>query len=104
MSDQSKSMNYPDNRRLDRIEEKIDKLADLVILIARAEERLIGLEEDKRVVYSSIDEIEDRIVRLEKCVGLNTRTVESMHKVVWIILSAMITAIGAFVLNMSSVV
>lgn len=89
------------DRRLNRIEEKIDKLADLVILIARAEERLIGLEADKLQTRMSIDEIEDRIVVLEKGVGLNTRTVDSMHKVVWVILSAIITAFVAYILSWS---
>jgi uncharacterized coiled-coil protein SlyX len=89
------------DRRLNRIEEKIDKLADLVILIARAEERLIGLEADKLITHASIDEIEDRIVAVEKCVGLNTRTVDSMHKVVWIMLSAIITAFVAYILSWS---
>jgi len=45
------------------------------------------------------DEIEDRIVAVEKCVGLNTRTVDSMHKVVWLILSAIITAFVAYILT-----
>ena len=32
--------------RLDRIEQKIDKLADAMISLARAEEKIIALQED----------------------------------------------------------
>jgi len=88
----------PDYRRLDRIEEKIDKVADLLISFARTEEKVIGLEEDKREVMKSIDEIEDRIVALEKCVGLNTRTVDSVHKLVWVIMTAVITGFLTYLL------
>ena len=38
-------MNKSENTRLDRIEEKIDKLAEAVISIARAEEKIHNLEE-----------------------------------------------------------
>ena len=91
----------PDYRRLDRIEEKIDKVADLLITFARTEEKVIGLEEDKRDVMKSIDEIEDRIVALEKCVGLNTRTVDSVHKLIWVAMTAIITAVLTYILAWS---
>ena len=91
----------PDHRRLDRIEEKIDKVADLLIAFARTEEKVMGLEEDKRDVMKSIDEIEHRIVALEKCVGLNTRTVDSVHKLVWVISTAVLTAFVAYMLSWS---
>jgi hypothetical protein len=38
------TMNKGESTRLDRIEEKIDKLSDAVVSIARAEEKLAGLE------------------------------------------------------------
>jgi hypothetical protein len=88
-----------DYRRLDRIEEKIDRVAELLISFARTEEKVIGLEEDKRDVMKSIDDIENRIVALEKCVGLNTRTVDSVHKLVWVIMTAVITAFLAYILT-----
>jgi hypothetical protein len=92
-------MDSNDHRRLDRIEEKIDKVADLLIAFARTEEKVIGLEEDKRIVLRSIDEIEDRIVALEKCVGLNTRTVDSVHKLVWVIMTSVITGFLAYIVS-----
>jgi|LWDU01.1.fsa_nt_gi hypothetical protein len=92
------------NRRLDRIEEKIDKVADLLIAFARTEEKVLALEEDKRDNHRVIEEIEDKIVALEICVGLNTRTVESVHKVVWVIMTTLLTAFVAYILTWSPAV
>ena len=39
-----------DDRRLDRIEEKIDRLSETVISLARAEEKLIALESDRNTI------------------------------------------------------
>ena len=50
-----------DERRLDRIEEKIDKLSETVISLARAEEKLINLEEDRKVINDRLNSHSDRI-------------------------------------------
>ena len=87
----------PDYLRLDRIEDKIDRISDLIIAIARTEEKVNNLAENNRQHDDSIDEIEDRIVVLEKLVGLNTRTVNSVHKLVWVITTAIITGFLAYI-------
>jgi hypothetical protein len=38
-------------QRLDRIEEKIDKLAEAMISLARAEEKISGLQDDHDKMY-----------------------------------------------------
>ena len=38
-------MNQSDKTRLDRIEEKIDRMSEAVIALARAEEKIISLDE-----------------------------------------------------------
>jgi len=89
----------PDHRRLDRIEEKIDRLSDIMVTLARAEERLIGLEEDKRDVYNSIDDIESRLGKLEQSVVLNSKTVDSLHKLIWILLTGVLTTLIAYTIQ-----
>ena len=49
-------MNANERTRLDRIEEKIDKLADAVVSIARAEEKIHSLEEKVVTVWQSLDD------------------------------------------------
>jgi nitrate reductase NapAB chaperone NapD len=66
--------------RLDRIEQKIDKLADAMISLARAEEKIIALQDDH-----------------EKSVDDNARTVSLINKVVY---AAMVAAVGAYVAHM----
>ena len=46
-----------DIQRLDRIETKIDKLAEAIVSIARAEEKLVSLENDKKflMLYSRLN-------------------------------------------------
>ena len=57
----------PDNEdRLTRMEEKIDKLSDAVVSIARAEEKLIQLGTLTDVLFKKIDDMNTRMVELEK--------------------------------------
>lgn len=89
----------PDYRRLDRIEEKIDKLSDLLITLARTEERVIGLEEDKKSVIRSIEVIEKKINALENSVGNNSRTVASVNKLVWTIMTIVLTGFMTWIIS-----
>jgi hypothetical protein len=43
-------MNANEKTRLDRIEEKIDKMADAIIALARAEEKISNLDETTRII------------------------------------------------------
>ena len=97
-------MDNPDYRRLDRIEEKIDKLSDLLIVLARTEERVISLEEDTRKTERDIEEVENRITALERCVGVNSRTVTSINKLVWIIMSFVLTAFFTWIVSFPTLV
>lgn len=97
-------MDNPDYRRLDRIEEKIDKLSDLLIVLARTEERVISLEEDTRKTERDIEEVENRITSLERCVGVNSRTVTSINKLVWIIMSFVLTAFFTWIVSFPTLV
>ena len=47
-------MPNPSEHRLDRIEEKLDKLSDAVVSLARMEERLI-------TIFNRIEKVEDRV-------------------------------------------
>ena len=52
--------------RLSRMEEKIDKLSDAVVSIARAEEKLIQLGTITDVLFKKIDDMNSRMIELEK--------------------------------------
>jgi hypothetical protein len=89
------------NQRLDRIESKIDRLAEAIISLARAEEKLVQLENDKKFLMEKMIKIEERVDRTERKVDENTVTISAINRLFWIVLSgAIATLIGTFITNL----
>ena len=84
-------MNKGESTRLDRIEEKIDKLADAVISIARAEEKLAGLEQLNVDQSRKLQDLDDRLRVVETKVHDIEQKMSVFSKVFWIALTAVIT-------------
>jgi vacuolar-type H+-ATPase subunit E/Vma4 len=76
-----------ENARLDRIEEKIDKLAETVISLARAEEKLVSLENDKKFLMERMVKTEEKIDVVEKKVDETAITVTVINRLFWIAIS-----------------
>ena len=55
--------------RLTRIEEKVDKLSDAIISIARAEEKLIQLGTLTDVLFKKIEDMNTRMMEMERSVA-----------------------------------
>ena len=92
-------MNKTEGTRLDRIEEKIDKLCDAVVSLARAEEKIHSLEEKTVTIWQSIDdlhskfdEIEERLRDAEVVLGESKQTISSIVNLGWIVIGAIVTA------------
>ena len=58
-------------KRLDRIEEKIDKLSDAMISLARAEEKLIAIEQNNHVNFERLNRFSAKLDDIEKKVDNN---------------------------------
>lgn len=84
------------NTRLDRIEAKIDKLSDAIISVARAEEKLISMEQKYGAQYERLNKLSGKIDELEKVVITNSTTVNNINKLFWVVIVA---AVGAIVSN-----
>ena len=82
-----------ENARLDRIEEKLDKLGDAMVSIARAEEKLIAMEQKHAAQYERMNRFSEKLDSIEKTVQQNTNTVELYNKVVG---AAVLAAVGAW--------
>jgi len=82
-----------ENARLDRIEEKLDKLGDAMVSIARAEEKLIAMEQKHAAQYDRMNRFSEKLDSIEKTVQQNTNTVELYNKVVG---AAVLAAVGAW--------
>ena len=82
--------------RLTRIEEKLDRLADAMISLARAEEKIESLQEDHNKQYDRINKLSIKIDDIERIVRDNQRSVQFMHKLFWLVVVA---AAGAITTN-----
>jgi len=86
------------NTRLDRIEAKIDKLADAMVSVARAEEKLISMEQKYGAQYERLNKLSGKIDELEKVVITNSTTVNNINKLFWIVIVAAVGAIASNIL------
>lgn len=84
------------NTRLDRIEEKLDKLADAMISLARAEEKIGNLQDDHNKQYDRINKLSAKLDEVERIVLENHRTVCFIHKLFWV---AVVAAAGSIAAN-----
>ena len=81
--------------RLDRIEEKIDRLTDAMVSIARAEEKITGLQDDHDKMYERINRLSTKLDEIASKVDENSRTVEFIHKLFWVCIVSITGAIAA---------
>ena len=84
-------MNQSD--RLDRIEEKIDRMSEAIISLARAEGKITTLASFSKQQSEMISELSRRMEKLEGTVTQNAVVVNVINKVFWIIMVASATAI-----------
>ena len=86
--------------RLGRIEAKIDKIAEAIISLARAEEKLMQLEEDKKFLMGKMVRLEERMEKTERVLDENSMTISAINRIFWIALSGTIaTLIGAYLMR-----
>jgi len=82
-----------DKNRLDRIESKIDKLSDTVVALARAEEKLIGLEAHRHQSEKRFEDIEEDIDEAWKRIRVLDQTVGTGTRLIWIITTAVVALV-----------
>jgi hypothetical protein len=80
-------------QRLDRIEEKIDRMSEAIIALARAEEKIVTLTEFGKQQGEQILTLINRVDRLEGLVRSNASTVSVINKIFWVVIAAAATAI-----------
>jgi|TARA_B110000908_G_C10152124_1_gene401842 predicted GTPase len=83
--------------RLQRIEDKVDKLADAMISLARAEEKLIAIEKSNHNHYDRMNKFSGKLDEIEKKVDANAHTVSIINKVVYLISAAIIAGVIKFI-------
>jgi len=81
--------------RLVRIEQKVDKLSEALVSMARAEEKLIGLKEDHDRAFERLNRFSAKLDEIEKKVDDNARTVQTINKLFWVAIVAISGSIAA---------
>ena len=79
--------------RLNRIEEKLDRLTDAMVAMARAEEKIISLQEDQNNMYERMNRHSEKLDTIQKTVDDNHRTICIINRVFWVTLVAVIGSI-----------
>lgn len=87
-----------DDNRLDRIEAKIDKLADAMVAIARTEEKLVNMEQKYSAQYDRMNKFSEKLDKLERLVASNAATVVTINKLFWVAIISMAGAIASNIL------
>jgi len=89
-----------ENDRLDRIEEKIDKLSEAIVAIARAEEKLAALEHSNHILLERFMKYEDRMAALEQKTTKTESSVSGIVKLFWAGITAAVTAaVSAYIVS-----
>lgn len=81
--------------RLDRIEEKLDKLTDAMVAMARAEEKIINLQEDQYNMFERMNKHSEKLDEIERVCNDNHRTICVINKLFWVVTMAVIGSIVA---------
>ena len=92
------TMNSTEKSRLDRIEEKIDRMAEAIIALARAEEKISNLDETTRIILKRMVAQEERIRHVEQQQADAEGTLKTVRSIAWTFVSAIITGLGGAII------
>lgn len=88
-----------DESRLVRIEEKLDKLADAVVSLARMEERMITLFKRMDTYENRQNTIEARVIEVEKISVSRGAIFRIVDKATWIVVGIVVALVIEFVVK-----
>lgn len=79
--------------RLDRIENKLDKLSEAIVSLARAEEKIQNMEKFLHQQMDMMIEGQKRLEAVEKSARDNATTINVINKLFWIVMAALAASI-----------
>ena len=82
-------------QRLDRIEEKIDKLSEAIVSLARAEERINSIADMHTHQTERLNRLSNKIDDIAVQAADNARTVQLINKLFWVVIAAATAAIAS---------
>jgi len=85
------------NARLDRIEEKLDKVGEVLVSMARFEEKMDAYNEYRTNSWERMNKFSEKLDKIEETVQDNARTVNTINKLFWV---AVVAAAGSIAAQM----
>lgn len=83
------------DKRLDRIEEKIDKLTDALVSMARFEEKIDSYSKYRDDSWARMNKFSEKLDHIEKSVAENAQTVQVINKLFWAVIVAAVGSVVA---------
>lgn len=81
-----------EHERLERIEQKLDKMSDAIVSLARMEERMISLFKRMDAYDEKQSQLENRVLIVESNQATQKGSNSWTDKVVWLIIAAALSA------------
>jgi uncharacterized protein Yka (UPF0111/DUF47 family) len=81
------------NNRFDRIETKLDKLSEAMVSLARTEEKIMAMENDRANQMNRMNRFSEKLDNIEKKCDDNARTVSTINKLFWVVIIAVVGVI-----------
>ena len=85
----------PTNKRLDRIEEKLDQMGEVLVSLARFEEKMDAYNEYRDRSWERMNKFSAKLDIIEKKCDDNARTVHTINKLFWVAIIAIAGSIAA---------
>ena len=79
------------DERMSRVEEKLDQLADAVVSIARAEEKIAVLIQDTRDIKVTLNDTYNRLHKVELNNANNASDLRTLNKFFWLVATTTVT-------------
>lgn len=86
-------MSDPISNRLEKLEGKIDKLADAIVAIARIEERVTTVLKQNDRFIARMDRLENRVEVVEQKAIVNSKGVSMFERAFWIVFAGIVSII-----------
>ena len=80
-------------KRFDRIEEKIDKLSEAMVLIARTDEKLVAMEQKYAAQYDRMNRFSQKLDDIDKQLTENSQVIRNLGTFFWILVTAVVGAV-----------
>jgi tetrahydromethanopterin S-methyltransferase subunit G len=88
-----------DEKRLDRIEEKIDRLSEAMVLIARTDEKLVAMEQKYGAQYERMNRFSTKLDDIERQVILNAQVSRNISTLFWILVTAVTGGVATMLMQ-----